>query len=48
VRKDAVGSDPAARDDAAAQRDHRGDLPDRKIDIAELVAGIDDLDPDRA
>ena len=33
---------------AAAQRDRRRDLPRRKIGIAEIVAGIADLDADGA
>ena len=38
----------AAEHDAAAQRDHGGDLAQRKIRIAPVMAAIDDLDPDRA
>ena len=38
----------AAEHDAAAQRDHGGDLAQREIRIAPIVAAIDDLDPDRA
>ena len=38
----------AAEHDAAAQRDHGGDLAQRKIRIAPVVAAIDDLDADRA
>ena len=37
-----------AGEDAAAQRSHRRDLPLGKIAIAELMAGIGDLDTDRA
>ena len=38
----------AAEHDAAAQRDHGGDLAQREIRIAPVVAAVDDLDPDRA
>ena len=37
----------AAEHDAAAQRDHGGDLAQRKFRIAPVVAAIDDLDADR-
>ena len=33
---------------AAAEQGHGGDLPPRKIRIAEIMPGIDDLDADRA
>src|ERR1700681_652728 len=37
----------AAKHDAAAQRDHGGDLAQRIFRIAPVVAAIDDLDADR-
>ena len=37
----------AAEHDAAAQRDHGGDLAQRKVRIAPVMAAIDDLDADR-
>ena len=37
----------AAEHDAAAQRDHGGDLAQRKFRIAPVMAAIDDLDADR-
>ena len=37
----------AAQHDAPAQRDHGGDLAQRKIRIAPVMAAIDDLDADR-
>src|SRR5450830_956618 len=42
------GNRAAAGDDRFAERDHRRDLPQRKITIAEFVPRIDDLDADRA
>src|SRR6185437_10385871 len=42
-----VGADgPAPGDDRLAEGDHRGDLPQRVVGIAELVPRIDDLDAD--
>ena len=38
----------AAEHDAAAQRDHGGDLAQREIRIAPVMAAVNDLDPDRA
>src|SRR6266852_6451133 len=37
----------AAEHDAAAQRDHGGDLAQREFRIAPVMAAIDDLDADR-
>ena len=45
----AVGADrPAAGHDRFAQRDHRRDLPQREVAVAEFVPRIDDFDADRA
>ena len=46
--KDAFGRNCVAGENAAAERRHRGDLPCGKIRIAVIVAGIGDLDADRA
>src|SRR6267378_7052112 len=43
----AMGRHLAAEDDAAAQRDHGGDLAQRKLRITPVMAAIDDLDADR-
>src|SRR6478609_1681263 len=43
----AVRRDLAAEHDAAAQRDHGGDLAQREVRIAPVMAAIDDLDADR-
>src|SRR6185437_14498849 len=48
MREHAIGADFLALHDVLAERDHRIDLPLRKIRIAEVVAGIADLDSDRA
>lgn len=48
MREHAVRGHLAAEHDAAAQRDHGGDLAQRKIRIAPVVAAIDDFDADRA
>src|SRR6185295_5403750 len=48
MREHALAADWMARDDVAAQLDQRIDLRAGKIPIAVFVAGIDDLDPDRA
>src|SRR6202022_4216850 len=44
----AVGRHLAAEHDATAQRDHGGDLAQRKLRVAPVMAAIDDLDADRA
>ena len=48
MREHAMREHLAAEHDAAAQRDHGGDLAKRKVRIAPVMAGIDDLDADRA
>src|SRR6266702_7566577 len=48
MREHAMGRHLAAKHDAAAQRDHGGDLAQRKVRIAPVMAAIDDLDTDRA
>ncbi len=45
---DIAGRNPVPRKNAVTEFDHGGDLRIRKGAIAELVPGIDDLDPDRA
>ena len=46
--KDALCADrPAAGDDRFAERDHRRDLPQREVAVAEFVSRIDDFDADR-
>lgn len=47
MRQHAMRRHLAAQHDAAAQRDHGGDLAQREIRIAPVVAAVDDLDPDR-
>ncbi len=47
MRQHAMRRHVAAEHDAAAQRDHRGGLAQRKIRITPVMAAIDDLDPDR-
>src|SRR6266704_4954575 len=43
----AMGRYLAAKHDAAAQRDHGGDLAQREIRVAPVMTAIDDLDADR-
>ena len=48
MREHAMRGHLAAEHDAAAQRDHGGDLPEREVRIAPVMAAIDDLHTDRA
>src|SRR6266851_7732181 len=47
MREHTMGRHLAAEHDAAAQRDHGGDLTQRKFRIAPVMALVDDLDADR-
>jgi hypothetical protein len=47
MRQHAMRRHVAAKHDAAAQRDHGRDLPQRILRIAPIVPAIDDLDTDR-
>src|SRR5664280_3025838 len=48
MAEDARGTDrTAAGDDRFAERDHRRDLPQREVAVAEFVSRIDDFDADR-